>query len=48
MRITESEDQPQDAGLLRDAVLVLLRNPGMEPVYLEIQTQDGPVLMDCR
>ena len=46
LRITESEDQPQDAGLLRDAVLVLLRNPGMEPVYLEIQTPDGPVLME--
>ena len=46
LRITESEDQPQDAGLLRDAILVLLRNPGMEPVYLEIQTPDGPVMME--
>ena len=46
LRITESEDQPQDAGLLRDIVLVLLKNPGMEPIYLEIQTPDGPVLME--
>ena len=46
LRITESEDQPQDASLLREAVLILLRNPGMEPVYLEIQTTDGPVLME--
>ena len=46
LRITESEDQPQDAGLLRNAVLVLLKNPGMEPVYLEIQTPDGPVMME--
>ena len=46
LRITESEDQPQDAGLLRNAILVLLRNPGMEPVYLEIQTPDGPVMME--
>ena len=44
--ITESEDQPRDAGSLRDAILVLLRNPGIEPVYLEIQTPDGPVLME--
>ena len=48
LRITESEDQPQDAGLLRDIVLVLLKNPGMEPVYLEIQTPDGLVLMEMR
>ena len=46
LRITESEDQPQDASSLRDAILVLLRNPGMEPVYLEIQTPDGPVMME--
>ena len=46
LRITESEDQPQDASLLRKAVLILLRNPGMEPVYLEIQTLDGPVMME--
>ena len=46
LMITESEDQPQDASLLREAVLILLRNPGMEPVYLEIQTTDGPVLME--
>ena len=46
LKITESEDQPQDARLLREAVLALLRNPGMEPVYLEIQTPDGPVLME--
>ena len=44
--MTESEDQPQDAGLLRDAILVLLRNPGREPIYLEIQTPDGPVMME--
>ena len=46
LRITESEDQPRDAGSLREAILVLLRNPGMEPVYLEIQTPDGPVMME--
>ena len=46
LRITESEDQPQDASLLRETVLILLRNPGMEPVYLEIQTPDGPVMME--
>ena len=46
LRITESENQPQDASLLREAVLILLRNPGMEPVYLEIQTPDGPVMME--
>ena len=46
LRTTESEDQPRDAGSLRDAILVLLRNPGMEPVYLEIQTPDGPVMME--
>ena len=46
LRITESEDQPRDAGSLRDAILVLLRNPGIEPVYLEIQTPDGPVMME--
>ena len=46
LRITESEDQPQDARLLREAVLVLLKNPGTEPVYLEIQTPDGPVIME--
>ena len=46
LRITESEDQPQDARLLREAVLVLLKNPGTEPVYLEIQTPDGLVLME--
>ena len=46
LRITESEDQPQDADLLRDTVRVLLKNPGMEPVYLEIQTPDGLVLME--
>ena len=46
LRITESEDQLQDAGLLRDVVRVLLKNPGMEPVYLEIQTPDGLVLME--
>ena len=46
LRMTESEDQLQDAGLLRDAILVLLDNPGQEPVYLEILTQDGPVIME--
>ena len=46
LRITESEDQPRDAGSLRDAILVLLKNPGMEPVYLKIQTPDGPVMME--
>ena len=46
LRMTESEDPPQDAGLLRDAMLVLLDNPGQEPVYLEILTQDGPVMME--
>ena len=46
LKITESEDQPQDADLLRDAVRVLLKNPGMEPVYLEIQTPDDLVLME--
>ncbi len=46
LRITESGDHPRDAGSLRDAILVLLKHPGMEPVYLEIQTPDGPVLME--
>ena len=46
LRITESEDHSQDASSLRKAIMVLLRNPGTEPVYLEIQTPDGPVMME--
>ena len=46
LRITESEDHSQDASSLRDAIMVLLKHPGMEPVYLEIQTANGPVLME--
>ena len=46
LRITESEDHTRDAGSLREAILALLKHPGMEPVYLEIQTEDGPVMME--
>ena len=46
LRITESEDHSQDASSLRKAIMVLLRNPGTEPVYLEIQTAEGPVMME--
>ena len=31
LRITESEDTPRDASSLQDAILVLLKHPGMEP-----------------